>query len=302
MNVYISSDPVNRPRVCVLGTGTMGTGLASNLAAAGLETRAWNRTSARAAPLADAGVRVCTDLADAVRDAHVVVTMLWDADAVEAVLREARGGWAPDAVLLQTTTVGVDGAGRLAAVAAELGLRYVDAPVQGTKQPAEQGTLVVLASGPEDARPLLTPVLEAIGSRTIWLGPAGAGTRLKLATNAFVLNLTAALAESLSLATALGVGPAAFLDAITGGPLESPYVAKKGGAMLTGDFTPAFAVDGGLKDARLIVSAAAEAGVEVPLIAATGALLDDLVTQGFGGEDLAALMRLAGGTASRGRP
>jgi 3-hydroxyisobutyrate dehydrogenase len=276
----------------------MGAGMARNLAAAGLETRAWNRTPARAAPLADAGAIVCTDLADAVRDADVVVTMLWDAAAVEEVLRETRGGWAPDAVLLQTTTVGLEGASRLADVATELGLRYVDAPVQGTKQPAEQGTLVVLASGPEDTRLVLAPVLEAIGSRTIWLGEAGAGSRLKLATNAFVVNVTAALAESMTIAAALGLEPATFLDAIAGGPLESPFVAKKGQAIAVGDFTPAFAVDGGLKDARLIASAAVEAGVEAPLTLATGALLAALSAQGYGGDDVAALGRLASGVAS----
>ena len=298
MTVYTSPAPVNQPHICVLGTGAMGAGMARNLAASGLETRAWNRTAARAAPLAEAGVTVCADLADAVRDADVVVTMLWDAATVEAVLLEARGGWAPEAVLLQTTTVGVEGAGRLAEVATELGLRYVDAPVQGTKQPAEQGTLVVLASGPEDTRTALAPVLDAVGSRTIWLGEAGAGSRLKLAMNAFVLNTTAALAESMRVAAALGLEPATFLDAIAGGPLESPYVAKKGQAIVAGDFTSAFAVNGGLKDARFIATAAAEAGIEVPLTSATGDLLAALVSEGYGAEDIAALGRTAIGSAS----
>lgn len=269
----------------------MGAGMARNLASAGLETRAWNRTAARAAPLADAGVRVCADLAEAVHDADVLVTMLWDADVVEEVLREAGGGWSPDAVLLQTSTVGVEGAGRLAEVAADLGLRYVDAPVQGTKQPAEQGTLVVLASGPEDTRPVLAPVLDAVGSRTLWLGAAGTGSRLKLATNALVLTVTASLAESLTVASALGVEPAALLDVIAGGPLESPYLANKGQAMLAQDYTPAFAVDGGLKDSGLIASAAAATGLDVPLVRAAGAGFASLSAQGYGGEDIAALGR-----------
>ena len=200
-------------------------------------------------------------------------------------------------MLLQTTTVGVAGAAvTSASVAAELGLRYVDAPVQGTKQPAEQGTLVVLGSGPEDVRAVLAPVLDAIGSRTIWLGEAGAGSRLKLATNAFVLNVTAALAESMAVAAALGLEPATFLDAIAGGPLESPFVAKKGQAMRSGDYTPAFAVDGGLKDSRLIATATAEAGIDVPLTEATGDLLAALSAQGHGDEDIAALGRRATGT------
>jgi 3-hydroxyisobutyrate dehydrogenase len=298
VTVYTTEAPVKGPRVALLGTGAMGAGMARNIAAAGLRTRVWNRTAGRAAPLADAGVTVCATVADAVRDADVVVTMLWDAAAVEEVLREAGRVWSADAVLLQTSTVGIDGAARLADVAAELGLRYVDAPVQGTKQPAEQGTLVVLASGAEDTRPVLAPVLDAIGSRTIWLGDAGAGSRLKLATNAFVVNVTAALAESMGVAAALGLEPATFLDAIAGGPLESPFVAKKGRAIAGGDFTPAFAVDGGLKDARLIETAAAAAGVAVPLTRTTGDLLADLSARGYGGEDIAALGRAADGSSS----
>lgn len=296
VTVYTASPSVNPPRVAVLGTGTMGAGMARNLARAGIDTRAWNRTAARAAPLADAGVRVCADLASAVEDADVVLTMLWDAAAVEEVLREAGGGWSPGAVLLQMTTVGVAGSAALAPVADELGLRYVDAPVQGTKQPAEQGTLVVLGSGPEDVRDLLDPVLAAVGSRTIWVGEAGAGSRLKLATNAFVLNVTAALAESVAVAAGLGLDAAAFLDAIAGGPLESPFVAKKGQAMRTGDYAAAFAVDGGLKDTRLIADAAARAGVEVPLTRVTEDLLADLSAHGHGDEDIAALGRRATGS------
>ncbi|MGA9746624.1 MAG: NAD(P)-dependent oxidoreductase, partial [Nocardioides sp.] len=216
---------------------------------------------------------------------------LWDATTVEEVLAEADGAWKPGAVLLQTSTVGVEGADRLAEVASELGLRYVDAPVQGTRQPAEQGTLVVLASGPEDTRDLLAPVLDAIGSRTIWLGGAGAGSRLKLATNTFFLTLTAALAESMAVAVALGASPAAFRDAIAGGPLESPFVAKKGAAMVAGDFSPAFAVEGGLKDTGLIAAAAGSAGLDVPLTEATAALLAGLEADGHGGDDIAALGR-----------
>lgn len=295
MTVYNEKDGVNAPppRVCVLGTGTMGAGMARNLAAAGLDTRAWNRTAARAAPLAADGVTVREDLAEAVRDADVLVTMLWDADTVEGVLREAGGGWSSGAVLLQTSTVGVEGAGRLAEVAAELGLRYVDAPVQGTRQPAEQGTLVVLASGPDDTRPVLAPVLDAIGSRTLWLGAAGAGSRLKLATNTFVVTVTASLAESMSVASALGLAPSTFLDAIAGGPLESPFVAKKGRAMATQDYSPAFAVDGGLKDTRLIAAAAEAMGLDVPLTAAVAAQLERLSAGGHGGDDIAALGRWA---------
>jgi 3-hydroxyisobutyrate dehydrogenase len=194
---------------------------------------------------------------------------------------------AAGALLVQTTTGAVAGAVRLAEVAAELGLGYVDAPVLGTRHPAEQGTLVVLAAGPEGSRDRVDPVLTAIGARTVWLGPqVGEATRLKLAANAFVLNVTAALAESMAVAGALGLDPATFLEAIRGGPLESPFVAAKGALMTTGDFPTSFAVDGGLKDARLVMDAAGEAA---RLTAVTADLLDATSRAGHGHDDIAAL-------------
>ncbi|GAB6987768.1 NAD(P)-dependent oxidoreductase [Nocardioides pyridinolyticus] len=287
MTVYGKVDDVNRPRVALLGTGLMGAGMARNIAAAGLPLAVWNRSPERAAPLAEAGARVAADVAEAVGEADVVVTMLWDADVVATVLREGRGSFAEGAVLLQTSTVGVDGCAALREVAAELGLRYVDAPVLGTKHPAEQGTLVVLASGPDDTRPVVDPVLETIGSRTLWLGDAGdAASRLKLAANAFIVNVTAAMAESMAITGALGLEPALFLEAIRGGPLDSPFVGAKGRMMAAGEYAASFAVDGGLKDARYIVAAAGEAA---PLTAVTAERLEAASEAGHGDHDIAAL-------------
>lgn len=277
------------PTVALLGTGTMGAGMARNIARAGIPVRVWNRTVERAEPLADDGAAVCRTPAEAVVGAEVVITMLWDADSVAEVLEEAREGLRDGAVLLQTSTVGVEGADRLAAVAADLGLVYVDAPVLGTKQPAEQGALVVLASGPQEARQRLAPVLDAIGSRTMWVGAAGAGTRLKLAANAFVISLVAAIAQSLSVCRALGVAPERFLEAVAGGAMDAPYVQLKGKAMLAGDFTPAFGLDGALKDADLIAAAAAEAGAPTELIDVLRGQLRQVSEAGHGDDDLAAL-------------
>jgi 3-hydroxyisobutyrate dehydrogenase len=296
VTVYRRSDDVNLPRVALLGTGIMGAGMARNIAAAGLPLTVWNRSPERAAPLAEAGARVATEVADAVRDADVVVTMLWDADVVATVLREGRGAFADGAVLLQTSTVGVDGCAALQPVAAELGLRYVDAPVLGTKHPAEQGTLVVLASGADDTRATVAPVLDAVGSRTVWLGAqVGAASRLKLAANAFVVNVTAAMAESMAITGALGLEPELFLDAIAGGSLESPFVMAKGRLMRAGDYPASFAVDGGLKDARFIAAAAGDAA---PLTAVTAEQLAAASAAGHGDDDIAALARSVAGDDS----
>src|SRR4051812_37033815 len=169
-------------RVAVLGTGIMGAPMARNLARAGHELAVWNRTIQRAEPLAADGARVAATPGEAVADAEAVLTVLTDGAAVEEVMAdEGTLATLPDGcVWIQSSTVGVEACERLGQLADEAGVMYVDAPVVGTKAPAEKGELTVLASGPDDARERCAPVFDAIGSVTRWLGPAGAGTRHKL--------------------------------------------------------------------------------------------------------------------------
>ena len=218
--------------------------------------------------------------------------MLWDADSVESVVREAAPGLGDGALWLQTSTVGIDGARRLAALAAEHGLVFVDAPVLGTKQPAATGNLVVLAAGPEQARGAAAPVFDAIGSRTIWVGEQpGQASALKLVVNGYLAVVTEGVAEALTAAKALGVDPRLFLEAVRGGALDAPYVGIKGGAMLEESFDPAFTVAGGAKDAALALDAVLAVGLEpddVALLAAARDHLDRAVAEGHGDLDIAA--------------
>ncbi|MDQ2959193.1 MAG: NAD(P)-dependent oxidoreductase [Actinomycetota bacterium] len=275
--------------IAQLGTGTMGLPIARNLAAAGLPLRVWNRSPDKAAPLAGTGVTLTQSPAEAVTGADILLTMLYDVDSVEQTVRQAAENLAAGTTWIQLSTVGVPGERRLAELAAELGLSYVDAPVLGTKKPAEDGALVVLASGPDEARPVCEPVFEAIGSRTIWLGPAGAGSRLKLVANAWVLAVLEGISESLTLAGGLGLDPALFLEAIRGGALDAPYVQLKGQAMLDGNWAPSFAVDGAAKDAGLILQAAEQAGVALPITEAALDYLRQASAAGHGDKDMAAI-------------
>jgi len=265
----------------------MGAGMARNIAAAGLDLRVWNRHRERAEPLAD--VATVTDTAaEAVAGATVVITMLYDAASVLAVIDDARSVLAPGTIWLQQSTIGVEGTEQAVALAADLGLVLVDAPVLGTKKPAEDGALVVLASGPAPAEELVTPVLDAIGSRTMWVGEAGAGTRLKLTVNHWVFTVLEGVAETLVLARELGLDPSLFLDAVRGGGLDAPYVQMKGRAMLDGAFDPAFALGGALKDAELILDAARAAGAEPGLLPTIRDHLARAVGDGHGDLDMAA--------------
>ena len=277
----------DKPTVALLGTGTMGAGMARSIAAAGLPLRVWNRTTAKAEPLADVA-SVAPDVAGAVEGADIVVTMLFDADAVAETMEAARDTLAPGTLWVQSARVGVDGTDRLAALAADLGAVYVDAPVLGTKKPAEEGKLVVLASGPEEVRARVAPVLDAVGSRTMWVGEVGAASRLKLVANAWVFTVVEGVAESLALARDLGLDPRLFLDAIAGGPLDAPYVQLKGTAMLEGDLAPAFGLDGALKDSELALAAARAAGVDLALLPGIRDHFSRAVDRGHGDLDMAA--------------
>jgi 3-hydroxyisobutyrate dehydrogenase len=274
--------------VALLGTGTMGAGMARNIAAAGISLRVWNRTVEKARPLAEVGATVAETAADAVRGADVVLTMLFDTESVESTITEARDALGEGTVWLQQSTVGVEGTERLAKLADELRLVYVDAPVLGTKKPAEDGALVVLASGPDSARETVQPILDAIGSTTTWLGEAGQGTRLKLVANSWVLTVVEGIAEALTLAKALGVEPQRFLDVVKGGAMDAPYVQLKGRAMLDGDFAPSFGLDGAAKDAGLIVDAARAAGADVAVIEAVQQHFARALSEGYGDKDLSA--------------
>jgi 3-hydroxyisobutyrate dehydrogenase len=275
----------SRDTIAVLGTGIMGAPMARNLLAAGFPVRAWNRTPERAAPLAEAGAVVAASPREAAAGAAIVLTMLTDADAVVETAAHALGG---AEIWVQMSTVGVEGAERCAGLATEHGVVLVDAPVLGSRQPAEDGSLTVLASGPDDVRERVEPLFDAVGARTWWLGEAGSGQRLKLVANTWVVALVEGLAETILLAEGLGVRPQSFLDAIAGGPLDCGYAQLKGKAMIERSFPPAFPLRHAAKDLRLIEEAAGRHGLDVPLVQAIAARFADGVEAGHGDLDLSA--------------
>lgn len=277
--------------VTVLGTGTMGAGMARNLIGAGLDVTVWNRSPDRARELGDAGARTATDAAEAVAGADVVVTMLFDAGSVAEVMEWALPAVAPGAVWVQTSTVGLEATDRLAELAARHDVAFLDAPVLGTRGPAEQGTLTVLASGPPELRDAVAPVLDAIGARTVWVGERpGDAHKLKLVANSWVLSVITGTAQAVALAAALDLDPQQFLDAIAGGPTDSPYAQLKGKAMIAGEFPVSFALSGAAKDGRLIAEAMRDADVDDTLMAAVLTLFGAAEDAGHGGEDMAAVV------------
>jgi 3-hydroxyisobutyrate dehydrogenase len=262
-----------RPAVALLGTGTMGAPMGRNLARAGLPVVAWNRTPAKAEALLGDGVRTAPAPAAAAAEADVLVTMLADGPVTEAVLRgrdRALDALPDDAIWIQMGTVGAPAADRLATLAADHRVAFVDAPVLGSYEPAERGELTILASGPDTLRDRCAPVFDAVGARTLWLGPAGLGSRLKVVVNAWLMSTTAALGETIALAEKLDVDPALFLDVTDRGALGALYTELNGPAMAGRAFPLNFPLQLATKDAALALEAAGETA-DLRVFAATHA-------------------------------
>ena len=244
---------------------------------------------------------------EALRDARVVITMLPTAEVVNSVLFdggvEVVRAFTQDAVWAQMGTIG-------SAATTEIGLRlgqlrpdvlFVDAPVSGSRGPAEAGQLLILASGPRAAEAILSPAFSAIGRKTVWLGEAGEGSRMKLVVNAYMSTLIEGVAEALELAGHLGIDTAALAEAIEGGPLDTPIADAKLHKMQIGDFAPEFPLEWALKDVDLALAAAG--GDRLPLLQALSQQWRRAVDAGHGRQDVSAvrlaLGRMAGGPAAK---
>lgn len=280
-----------KPTVAVLGTGIMGTGMARSLLRAAIPVVVWNRDPARSRPLAEAGAVVADSVAAAVAEAKVVITSLFDVDAVEQTVGPVVGQFAHSAVWVQTSTVGPEDTERLADLARKAGVAFIDAPVLGTKAPAENGRLVILASGDPALREATAEILEAIGAKTLWVSAVpGDASRLKLVLNAWVGTLIGGIAQSVAMAEGLGLDPRLFLDAIAGQAVDSPYAQAKGRMMIDRDFTSAFRLSGLRKDTGLIVDALREAGTDPAIAVAVLDRLDAAAARGHADDDIAAII------------
>jgi 3-hydroxyisobutyrate dehydrogenase len=290
MSISISQTTQKRT-VTVLGTGIIGAPVARNLNKHNFSVRVWNRSKAKADALAEFGIYVADTPAEAVQDAEVIVTTLNDGQRVMDVLNAAAPGIASGAILAQLSTIGIDAVEPIARFADQHGLVFYDAPVQGSRQPAELGQLIILASGPKAARERVQQIFEAIGKRTVWVSDdagSGASSRLKLALNSLAFALTHGIAESLALADGLGVDPAQVIEVVTGGPLDNLYFQSKSAAILSNDYKTSFSVVNAVKDAELIVEAARQTSVSVDVATAGLQRFRRALSAGHGDKDMIA--------------
>jgi 3-hydroxyisobutyrate dehydrogenase len=279
--------------VAVIGVGTMGHGMATSALRAGIPTSVWDRTPAAAQSLAELGAEVAASVADAARRAAIVITMVPDADAVIATAHDEGmlAALAPGSIWVQMSTIGVAGIERVAALVEQErpDITLVDAPVSGSKDPAAHGELTIFASGPDDARARVTPLFDALGHQTLWVGPAGMGTRVKVVNNTWLAFGAEAVDVSVALASRLGLDTQTMIDALAAGPLVSPWQSAKLQRVVNGDFSPQFALRLALKDVRLALDAAGNDGFD-----ALRSLADEwqeVVAAGLGDEDLTVVTR-----------
>ena len=279
--------------VAVLGIGAMGHGMATSALRAGIPTIVWNRTPAPTRDLAEQGADVAESAADAARRAAIVVTMVTDTDAVVSIARDQGmlAALAPGAIWAQMSTIGVAGTERVAAmVAAERpDVMLLDAPVSGSREPAERGQLTIFASGPEQARPRVAALFEALGQRTIWVGEVGAGSRLKLVNNTLVAFAAEGVANAAALAGRLGLATETVIQALAGSPLVSPWQAAKLQRIAEGEFSAQFGLVLALKDVRLALQAADDD--RFTTFACLAEEWQQAADEGLGGQDLTVVTR-----------
>jgi 3-hydroxyisobutyrate dehydrogenase len=277
-----------REPVAFLGIGTMGHAMAASALRAGIPTVVWNRGPEATRDLAELGAAVVETPVDAARHAAIVVTMVTDANAVVSIARDLGllAALAPGAIWVQMSTIGVAGIARVEALAKadRPDVILIDAPVSGSKDPAEHGQLTIFASGPDEARARVTPLFDALGQRTLWVGPVGSGSRLKLVANAWLALAAEAVNSSIALARRLGLENETVVEALRGSPLESPWQAAKLPRIAQGDFSAQFALSLALKDVHLALEAAG--GDHLPVLACLADEWEGVVDRGLGDRDL----------------
>jgi 3-hydroxyisobutyrate dehydrogenase len=266
----------------------MGSAMGRRLLDQGIDVIAWDRTIERVSALEAAGAQAAAAPNDVPASASAVITMLPTAEVILGVVEPLLADWPAGTVWLQMSSVGANEADQLTRLAQEHHVTIVDAPVSGSTHPALEGRLTILASGPDSVREQLQPVFAALGSRVLWVGEAGMGSRLKLAANHWMVACVTAVAESMHLCEAMGLDQQQFVELLEDGPLGSPYIHEKLLEMRSHNYPAGFPVRLALKDLELVGEVAAASAAEMPVLDVTRERFSVAVRE-HADEDLAAV-------------
>jgi 3-hydroxyisobutyrate dehydrogenase len=280
-----------RVRVGLLGVGLMGSAMAHRLLDRGIAVIAWDRDAEHLRDLESRGGQGAQEPSEVISGAGVVITMLPTAQVILDLVAPLLDDWPKDTIWLQMSSVGASEADQLTQAAEAHAVTLVDAPVSGSTHPAEEGELTILASGPDSARTAVEPIFDALASRVLWVGEAGMGSRLKLATNHWMISMVAALAESMHLCRAMGLDQQQFVALLDGGPLGSAYALQKLDEMRRHEYPAGFPVRLALKDLQLVREVEQGSRATMPLL---DAVLERFRAAGpdLADQDLAAIYEL----------
>jgi len=289
--------------VAFIGLGIMGGPMAANLVKAGFEVVGYNRSPEKVAALVDAGGRGAGSVTESVRDADVIITMVPDSPDVEAVATGEDGIFAAakaGALYIDMSTIRPDVAVRVAEAGRAAGVRVLDAPVSGGEAGAIEASLSIMVGGEPADFEAAKPVLEAVGTTIVHVGPAGSGQTVKAANQLIVAANIQVRAEAVVFLEAYGVDTKAALEVLGGGLAGSTVLNRKGPNMLAREFKPGFRLALHHKDLGIVTSAAREAGVVIPLGSTVAQLVAALVARGDGGLDHSGLLKLVAELSGRG--
>ena len=283
-----------KARIGFLGLGIMGRGMARNFLTKGHPLGVWNRSRGAATALEKEGAHVAATPRELAAVSEVVVTSLSTPEAVEGVATGPDGlfaGARPGTIWIETSTIGSTASKRLAAAASEHGMRYLEAPVTGSKNGARDGTLLVMAGGERDVFDASLPFLGIFASRSIYVGPVGSAAIVKLVGNTIISFMLEGLAEGAVLGAKAGVSLETILEVVQASGFASPYWTFKGGAMARRDFETHFSIDLLHKDQALALAEGAARNVPLPGLAAIHQMTAVVRALGHGEEDIAAQIK-----------
>lgn len=286
---------MTQPVVAILGLGAMGHAFATNLLKKGFTVRAWNRTRSRGEDLVAQGLSLFDTPAEAVNNADVIITMLVDGAMTQDYITGNNGIIShvkQNAVIAQMATIGIPATEQLLADITKVrpDVVFLDAPVSGTKKPAENAMITVLASGDHERAAAIDPVFGAIAKGAKWLGKAGNGSKMKLVVNGWLIALMQGAAETMQLAEKMGFDTDNLWDVLDGGPLAAPYVKAKLDMIKADDFTPQMHLKLAVKDAKLALDAIEDTH-KMPALKLTTDVWQKAVDMGLGEEDLSSVYK-----------
>jgi len=282
-------------RIGFMGLGIMGRAMAVNIARAGYPLLVYNRTPKKVDELEKLGVQAASSPRVLAEKSDIIIAMVTGPEAIDGLLWNYDGAaraFTPEKTFINMSTVSPAFTKSLHQKLAPTGVTFIDAPVSGSKKPAEDATLLILAGGPGEKIEALTPLFKTMGKGVVFCGEAGQGSMMKMANNLLLGLMIEGLAETMLFGEAAGLSQEALIEVITNGPLNSPIFQMKIPPLKTGRFDPSFPLKHATKDLRFLMETASEMGIMLPAGQTMLSLFSIGVAKKWGDLDISAILKV----------